>query len=174
MKKLIIFQGLPGVGKSHLSNLLASKIDVKRVDRDEIKSEIINEFASSEDPYCRAEKYRLMATERFFQAIESYLAEHDSVILDSLIPTEEYLKLFYNRFPDSNFHYLVIEIVNSNKDSWKERFERRDHLANQVARKFEEITNISGLNKIEGAHLQIDSNIDNEISLNTIEKFVTR
>lgn len=175
MKKLLFFQGPPGVGKTHLSKAFSEQINTSRIDRDELKSTIIEKYSTAEDPYCRNPKYVTMANEQTLDEVANSLQGNDLVIVDSYIPTENSLKLLYQRFPKNDYLYIVINLVNNDRELWKSRFASRKVLVNQPNGDFEKAaSSIPTTRLFSHAAITLDTAKDERLNINEALRLVTR
>lgn len=175
MKQLLFFQGLPGVGKTHLSKAFSEQTNIPRVDRDKVKSAIIERYSSSEDPYCRDPKYVTMANEQTLNEVTELLQANDLVVVDSYIPTEDSLKLLYQRFPKDDYRYIVINLENNDRELWKSRFTSRKALANQPNGDFEKAaSSIPTTRLFSHAAITLDTAKDERLNINEALRLVTR
>jgi len=84
--KIILIMGLPGAGKTTLANELATLINSKRLNADEIRS-AANDWDFSEEGRTRQSK-------RMFEVAIKLKNEGNNVIADFICPTPEARKLF--------------------------------------------------------------------------------
>jgi len=114
--KIILVMGLPGAGKTTLSNELAKLIDCKRLNADEIRKEA-NDWDFSEEGRKRQAK-------RMSDAALKIKKEGNNVIADFICPTPEARELFpadyiiwvdtikEGRFEDTNQMFVKPEKFN--------------------------------------------------------------
>ena len=84
--KIILIMGLPGAGKTTLANELATLINSKRLNADEIRS-AANDWDFSEEGRTRQSK-------RMAEAALKIKSEGNNVIADFICPTPKARKLF--------------------------------------------------------------------------------
>ena len=114
--KIILIMGLPGAGKTTLANELATLINSKRLNADEIRS-AANDWDFSEEGRTRQSK-------RMAEAALKIKSEGNNVIADFICPTPEARKLFpadyivwvdtikEGRFEDTNQMFVKPEKYN--------------------------------------------------------------
>ncbi len=114
--KIILIMGLPGAGKTTLANELATLINSKRLNADEIRS-AANDWDFSEEGRTRQSK-------RMAEAALKIKSEGNNVIADFICPTAEARKLFpadyivwvdtikEGRFEDTNQMFVKPEKYN--------------------------------------------------------------
>ncbi len=114
--KIILIMGLPGAGKTTLANELATLINSKRLNADEIRS-AANDWDFSEEGRTRQSK-------RMAEAAVKIKSEGNNVIADFICPTPEARKLFpadyivwvdtikEGRFEDTNQMFVKPEKYN--------------------------------------------------------------
>jgi adenylylsulfate kinase len=114
--KIILIMGLPGAGKTTLANELATLINSKRLNADEIRS-AANDWDFSEEGRTRQSK-------RMAEAALKIKSEGNNVIADFICPTPKARKLFpadyivwvdtikEGRFEDTNQMFVKPEKYN--------------------------------------------------------------
>ena len=114
--KIILIMGLPGAGKTTLANELATLINTKRLNADEIRR-AANDWDFSEEGRTRQSK-------RMAEAALKIKSEGNNVIADFICPTPEARKLFpadyivwvdtikEGRFEDTNQMFVKPEKYN--------------------------------------------------------------
>ena len=114
--KIILIMGLPGAGKTTLASELATLINSKRLNADEIRS-AANDWDFSEEGRTRQSK-------RMAEAALKIKSEGNNVIADFICPTPEARKLFpadyivwvdtikEGRFEDTNQMFVKPEKYN--------------------------------------------------------------
>jgi adenylylsulfate kinase len=84
--KIILIMGLPGSGKTTLANELATMIDVKKLNADEVRKEA--------DDWDFSEAGRIRQAKRMANFAKKLKEEGNYVIADFICPTPESRKLF--------------------------------------------------------------------------------
>lgn len=174
MKTLILFRGLPAVGKSHFARLLSQELQTPIVDRDKIKSEVIKQYATPADPYCRDPKFRQLATNLTLSKADENFQSGNRVILDSFIPSLPNIKLLDEKFPPAQYRRIVIKVLNRDKNLWRKRFDNRERLPNQARDDFEEAISFKSDNREMEPDIEVDSSQPDDQNLQRILDFLSR
>ena len=89
MKKIYLFTGLPGSGKSSVSKLLALKKQYPRVSKDDEQVTLFEKFGFNSND----EKRKLVkkADDLIFAKLSTFLKKNDSIVLDQWVRDREYI-----------------------------------------------------------------------------------
>ena len=111
MATLIIFAGLPGVGKTTLCRMLAKKIRCYFFDSDEYakKSPLFKKI-TSDDPK-KLEKARLKFYDTKVKEVKRLLKKHKIVIMDAVFDKEKLRKKFYSLVKLIHAKLIIVEVV---------------------------------------------------------------
>ena len=122
---LLQMAGYPGSGKSTLSKLIGSKVGTVVIDRDIIKSSMMNEGMSNED----ASRLSYQVT---FDLAKYYLSFGNNVVIDTPCYFQEIIKKGQSISDKYNVHYKFIECQVSDFEVIKERIAKRDNMVSQM------------------------------------------
>ena len=118
MPKLILFRGKPGVGKTTISNRVATELNMSVLRKDDIYDAVsvhIEEHAIR-NQICEATIRNI---------IKSNLENHTSLILDGSYHYAAHIAQFRNWLLLHNLELVSILVICSDEAIWKKRFNKR-------------------------------------------------
>lgn len=115
MATLIIFAGLPGVGKTTLCRLLKKKIKCYFFDSDEYaKKSPIFKQADFSNPK-ELQNARLKFYDTKIKEVKKLLKKHKVVVMDAVFDKERLRKKFYQMIESINGTLTIVQVIASDK-----------------------------------------------------------
>lgn len=119
MHVLVVFSGLPGVGKSAIAHALAKELRICLLEIDRVEAPLLRQGISGD-------ALGWATYEALSALAEQQLSIGIGVILDAVTWTNDIRAQWAELARHNDARYRPIEVVCSNAESWRERVERRD------------------------------------------------
>jgi 2-phosphoglycerate kinase len=152
----ILFRGLPGVGKTFISNAFAKKNNLIVLHKDDIH-DAVAQHISDHDMISK------ISHDCLFKILESNKTTNSNIVIDFTFRKLEWINSFINWCGERSIRVVSILVVCSDRELWKSRFNKRadNPASNQL------ITDLDELEQHYG-NLEIES-IENEIIIDSVK-----
>lgn len=176
MSKLVVFAGLPGVGKTTLCKLLKEKIDCNFFDSDEYAMKS-NHFKKETKELSEHElnKRRMKFYNLKLNEVKKLMSKHKLIIMDAVFDKKKLREKFYKMIKEINGKLIIVKVVAPEKITkeriLKDKSKRRPGFTPESRLKVYKVMK-KGWEPIKREHLVIDTSKKLNPQLNELLKIL--